>query len=56
MKGAVSVLTVRELIRQLLDEPMDATVYISKGVGPLGRVHHEVTDKIYVVLEPVRKP
>lgn len=45
---------VRDLIRELLDEPMDAMVYVGKGCGPLARVEYTVTDRIVVVLEPVK--
>jgi hypothetical protein len=52
-------LTVRDLIRELLDHPLDSQVYVGKGMGPLGRVDSEVggnagTDRIYVILSPVK--
>jgi hypothetical protein len=46
-------MTVRELIRALLDEPMDAQVYIGKGMGPLRSA--EIVrrdDGVYLILEP----
>ncbi len=49
-------LTVRELIRQLLDHPMDATVYVGKGMGPLAQVDSRVSDtapdRTCIVLSP----
>ena len=52
-------LTVRDLIRQLLDHPMDSQVYVGKGVGPLTRVTSEIggnagTDRIFVILSPAK--
>ena len=47
-------MTVRELITALVEHPLSSLVYISKGVGPPGTVRSEVTDRIYVVLDPVR--
>lgn len=48
--------TVRELILELIrNHPMDAPVYIGKGMGPLRKVESEVagnTDRIYTVLSP----
>lgn len=46
-------MTVRDLIRALLDEPMDAQVYIGKGMGPL-RAAERVRrpDGVFLVLEP----
>jgi hypothetical protein len=46
-------MTVRDLIVALLDEPMDAQVYIGKGMGPLRSaeiIRHP--DGVHVVLEP----
>lgn len=45
---------VRDLIKALTDHAMDSDVYIGKGCGPLERVSSEVTDRIFVVLEPGR--
>jgi hypothetical protein len=45
---------VIDVIHALLDQPMDATVYIGKGVGPLGDIDYKITDRIYVILSPVR--
>ena len=52
-------LTVRDLIRELLDHPMDSQVYVGKGMGPLARVTSEVagntgTDRIFVILSPAK--
>ena len=46
-------MTVRDLIHMLLDEPMDAQVWIGKGAGPLRSA--EIVgrpDGVYVILEP----
>lgn len=45
-------MTNRELIKELLDHPLDSQVYVSKGVGPVNTVHSEVTDRIWIVLSP----
>jgi hypothetical protein len=46
-------MTVRELIQALLDEPMDAQIYIGKGMGPLrGAERIQRPDGIYLILEP----
>jgi hypothetical protein len=42
----------RELIKQLLDYPLDVQVYVGKGMGPVGKVEETITDKIYVILSP----
>lgn len=50
-------LTVRDLIRALLNHPMDSTVYVGKGMGALGAVNEiagGTPDRVfYVVLSPV---
>lgn len=53
-------MTVLELIKALLDEPMGSEVYVGKGMGPLRGVYSEVagntgTDKMYVILSPLRE-
>jgi hypothetical protein len=53
-------MTVRDLIRELLDHPLDSQVYVGKGMGPLRRVDGDVagntgTDRIFVVLSPAEK-
>jgi len=48
-------MTVRDLIRALLEKPMDSQVYIGKGMGPLASIKSETTDRIYVVLSPFTK-
>jgi hypothetical protein len=45
-------MTVSELIKQLLDHPLNSQVYVGKGMGPVKSVVSEITDKIYVVLSP----
>ena len=47
-------MTVRELIMELLDHPLNSEVYIGKGMGPCASVTSEVTDRIYIVLSPAR--
>jgi len=47
-------MTVRELIMELLDHPLDSEVYIGKGMGPCTSVTPEVTDRTYVVLSPAK--
>jgi hypothetical protein len=42
----------RDLIKRLLDEPLDGEVYIGKGMGPVENVEISVTDKINIVLSP----
>jgi len=42
----------RDLIKRLLDEPMDADVYIGKGMGPATKVETKVTDRIVIILSP----
>jgi hypothetical protein len=44
--------TNRELIKLLLDEPLDSVIYVGKGMGPVRVVDEEITDRIYVVLKP----
>jgi hypothetical protein len=55
-------LTVRDLVRELLDHPMDSQVYVGKGMGPLGQVESAVgdgvitgTQQVCVVLSPVKE-
>jgi hypothetical protein len=50
--GAGQPMTVRDAIRALLDYPLNCRVYVGKGMGPLTRVEHAVTDRIYVILSP----
>jgi hypothetical protein len=46
-------MTVRDLIVALLDEPMDAQVYIGKGMGPLRSAEIiRRPDGVCVILEP----
>jgi hypothetical protein len=45
-------MTNRELIKRLLDEPLDVEIYIGKGMGPAKHVKVEFTDRAYVVLSP----
>lgn len=45
-------MTNHELIRLLLEEPMNSQVYIGKGMGPVRVVESKITDRIYVVLSP----
>jgi hypothetical protein len=45
---------VRDLIKALCDYPLDCDVYIGKGCGPLAQVRSEVTDRIWLLLEPER--
>jgi hypothetical protein len=45
---------VRDLIKALCDCPLDCDAYIGKGCGPLVQVRSEVTDRIWVLLEPER--
>jgi hypothetical protein len=42
----------RDLIKFLLDKPLDSDVYVGKGMGPLEKVTTEVADKIYIVVSP----
>ena len=49
-------MTNRELIRALLNHPLDSQIYIGKGMGPLTRIESEVTDRIYVILSPGKRP
>lgn len=42
----------RDLIKLLLDEPMDSEVHIGKGTGSVEKVETAVTDRIYVILSP----
>lgn len=54
-------MTVRELMRVLLDKPMDSEVYVGKGMGPLGRVESRAagntgTDRLFVILSPAKRP
>lgn len=54
MTGAM---TVREAILALLDHPLDAKVYVGKGMGPLGSVSSTIpdtADRMYVVLKPAK--
>ncbi len=50
----MAAMKVRDLIKALLDEPMDADVYIGKGCGPLAEVEYRVTDRIWVILTPAK--
>jgi hypothetical protein len=46
-------MTVLDLIRALLGEPMDAQVYIGKGTGPLRAAERiRRPDGVFLVLEP----
>lgn len=48
-----AMMTVRDLIQALLDEPMDAQVYIGKGMGPLRAAERIRRDSgVYLILEP----
>lgn len=52
LRGVAGQMTVSDLIRVLLEHPMDSQVYIGKGMGPLSRVEPYVSDRIYVILSP----
>jgi hypothetical protein len=45
-------MTVRDLIKELLDYPLDSQVYIGKGMGPAREVVPEVTDRTWIVVKP----
>ncbi len=43
----------RDLIKLLLDKPLDSDVCVGKGMGPLEKVANEVVgDKVYIVVSP----
>ncbi len=45
----------RELIKHLLNQPMDAEVFIGKGMGPVGIPEQKYIDKTYIILTPEKK-
>lgn len=54
----MKAMTVRDAILALIDHPLDAKVYVGKGMGPLGSVSGEIpdtADRVYVVLKPVTR-
>lgn len=42
----------KEVILRLLEYPLDCEVYVGKGMGPVGTVTGEITDRLYVVISP----
>lgn len=47
-------MTNRDLIKLLLDQPLDAQVYVGKGTGPVEAVEPAVAGTICIVLSPVK--
>ncbi len=47
-------MTVREVIKALLDQPLDCEVYVGKGMGPVQKVAPEISgDRMFVIIGPV---